>query len=70
MDLSKCLTGTVTCIIIMICLLYIISPIDFLPDFIPIIGWIDDAMAGLVLVGTLLMSGMGSIFSGGIFGKK
>lgn len=29
-------------------LIYILSPIDFIPDFIPIIGWIDDIIALLI----------------------
>lgn len=31
-----------TMLVIVIALIYLISPIDLLPDFIPIIGWIDD----------------------------
>lgn len=38
-------------LIILGSLLYLLSPIDLLPDFIPVIGWIDD---GLVL--TLLIA--------------
>jgi uncharacterized membrane protein YkvA (DUF1232 family) len=31
-------------------LLYLISPIDAIPDFIPVVGWLDDlVVAGLVL---------------------
>jgi len=28
-------------------LIYIISPIDFMPDLVPVIGWIDDILAGI-----------------------
>jgi uncharacterized membrane protein YkvA (DUF1232 family) len=31
-------------------LIYIISPIDFIPDFIPVIGWIDDIIALLIAI--------------------
>jgi uncharacterized membrane protein YkvA (DUF1232 family) len=31
-------------------LIYIISPIDFIPDFIPVIGWIDDIVALLIAI--------------------
>lgn len=39
-----------TILIIIIALLYIISPYDLLPDFFPITGWFDDAF----LLGVLL----------------
>jgi len=38
-------------IIGLLAILYIASPIDFIPDFIPIVGWIDDLF---VLVAGLL----------------
>ena len=31
-------------------LLYLLSPIDISPDFIPIIGWIDDAAVASILI--------------------
>jgi uncharacterized membrane protein YkvA (DUF1232 family) len=31
-------------------MLYVISPIDFVPDFIPILGWIDDGVITLLLL--------------------
>lgn len=37
-----------TLIFLILDLLYILSPIDFIPDFIPIIGWIDDIIALLI----------------------
>jgi uncharacterized membrane protein YkvA (DUF1232 family) len=33
--------------------LYLISPIDISPDFIPIVGWIDDAVVASLLVAEL-----------------
>lgn len=34
-------------------LLYLISPIDISPDFIPVIGWIDDGVIATILVAEL-----------------
>jgi uncharacterized membrane protein YkvA (DUF1232 family) len=34
-------------------LLYLLSPIDIAPDFIPIIGWIDDSIVAALLVSEL-----------------
>ncbi|AMW30847.1 MAG: YkvA family protein [Limnospira sp. PMC 1291.21] len=31
-------------------LIYLISPIDIAPDFIPVIGWIDDGIIATMLV--------------------
>jgi uncharacterized membrane protein YkvA (DUF1232 family) len=46
--------GFVTFILIL-ALLYILSPIDLIPDVIPVVGWVDDAAvavgAGAVALG-------------------
>ncbi len=34
-------------------LLYLLSPIDISPDFIPIVGWIDDGLIATLLVAEL-----------------
>ena len=34
-------------------MLYLLSPIDIAPDFIPIIGWIDDAAVATLLAAEL-----------------
>jgi len=45
---ERCSTGDI--ILVVAALLYLISPIDAVPDFIPFAGWLDDvAVAGLVL---------------------
>jgi uncharacterized membrane protein YkvA (DUF1232 family) len=37
-------------VFIILNLIYIISPIDFIPDFIPVIGWVDDIIALLIAI--------------------
>ena len=34
-------------------MLYLISPIDIAPDFIPVLGWIDDGVIATLLVAEL-----------------
>lgn len=46
----------VSIVIAFVSLLYVVSPIDFIPDFIPIIGWIDD-FAILCIAGITLFTG-------------
>ena len=35
-------------VVIALCVLYVICPIDFIPDVIPVLGWGDDLAAGLI----------------------
>ena len=41
-------------LILVLALLYIISPVDVVPDVIPVIGWADDVLVG-VGAGTLCL---------------
>jgi len=34
-------------VILVLALLYIISPIDIIPDPIPVVGWVDDVAVGV-----------------------
>ncbi len=34
-------------LILILAFLYLISPIDFIPDVIPVLGWIDDVVVAL-----------------------
>ena len=43
-------------IVALLAVLYIISPIDAIPDFLPIIGWLDDLV--------VLFIGLGAFFKG------
>jgi uncharacterized membrane protein YkvA (DUF1232 family) len=35
-------------ILFFLSILYIVSPIDFIPDFLPGIGWVDDIIVGII----------------------
>lgn len=39
--------------IVLGCIIYVIVPIDILPDLIPILGWIDDLVVIGATVGSL-----------------
>jgi|JI10StandDraft_1071094.scaffolds.fasta_scaffold2467442_1 uncharacterized membrane protein YkvA (DUF1232 family) len=47
-------------LIVVACIIYVVWPIDVLPDFIPIVGWIDD----LVAIVTAALMCFGGAFSG------
>jgi uncharacterized membrane protein YkvA (DUF1232 family) len=34
-------------VIVILALLYILSPVDVIPDVIPVVGWADDVLVGL-----------------------
>jgi len=34
-------------VVLILALLYILSPIDLIPDFIPVWGWADDLVVGV-----------------------
>ena len=42
--------------IAILALLYICSPIDVIPDFIPVVGWLDDVLAGVGGLAALMAS--------------
>jgi uncharacterized membrane protein YkvA (DUF1232 family) len=44
-------------VIFILALLYIISPIDLVPDVIPVAGWIDDVAVGVGAGATALAAG-------------
>ena len=34
-------------LILVVALLYIVSPVDIVPDVVPVVGWVDDAAVGV-----------------------
>ncbi len=48
---GRCTTGDL--IIVIAALLYLISPIDVVPDFIPFAGWLDDVAVATAVLGYL-----------------
>jgi Protein of unknown function (DUF1232) len=52
-------------LILLLALLYIISPVDFIPDPIPVVGLVDDMLVGL---GT--KDGWGSVRAGSIEAER
>ncbi len=34
---------------VLVCIGYVLSPVDFLPDAIPVIGTADDGLAGMLM---------------------
>ncbi len=45
-------------------LLYLLSPIDIAPDFLPIVGWIDDGVIAGLLVAELSQMLLGRLQTG------
>ena len=44
-------------LVLVLALLYIISPVDVIPDTIPVVSWVDDAVVGLGAGAAALASG-------------
>jgi uncharacterized membrane protein YkvA (DUF1232 family) len=45
-------------LIVVLCLAYILSPLDVIPDVIPVAGWGDDLVAALIGLRALLAQKM------------
>ncbi len=44
-------------VVLILALLYILSPVDLIPDFIPFVGWADDLAVGVAAGATALAAG-------------
>jgi uncharacterized membrane protein YkvA (DUF1232 family) len=44
-------------LVLVLALLYIISPVDIIPDPIPVVGWVDDVAVGVGAGAVALGSG-------------
>jgi uncharacterized membrane protein YkvA (DUF1232 family) len=49
-------SGAFVAVVLLLALLYIVSPVDFIPDFIPVVGWLDDLLIGAGAGATALRS--------------
>ena len=43
-----------TILIAIVCIAYIVFPFDLIPDYIPVVGWIDDAVVFYLLLWRLV----------------
>lgn len=49
-QLSKSLAILVAPIVTLLGILYVISPIDFIPDVVPGVGWLDDVLVVILVI--------------------
>lgn len=45
--------SVITLIIVVMAIIYILFPFDFIPDYIPVLGWIDDGFIFFLLLKVL-----------------
>ena len=61
-EVEKSMTGAWTALILS--LIYIFSPIDFVPDVIPVVGWVDDLIIGATGILHFLQNSVADFSSG------